>query len=448
MTDTPHLLSEIPGPRARAIREDIQRLFYPGLMEELSPIVAERKEDWTIVDVDGNRIADLASASASVPLGAGRQDILGPAIEALHRYGNEDCHAVASTLMVPLAQRLIELAPASLTRVDLALNGTEAVETALKFMRRATGRPLVFGFYGGYHGETTAAASLGAEENDISRGMRALSGGFLHAPYPHPYRSPFGPPRPGGSGDATVDFISDHMLFHAVMPDEVAGVVIEPLAGSGGVLEPPATFWQALRELCDRHGWMLCVDEVKTGIGRTGSMFAIERSGIEPDLMCLGKALGGGVMPIGALLGSERAMGAFDDVCTGSTWSWLPAACAAALAVLDAFEREDVLGHVRELEAIQQRMLMPLLDSHRAVGDVRVRGCFSAIELVRDRETKERDSELQEALSEAMLARGVYACPSTTSLNIQPSLTMAGEDLERVLGLVLEALDEVVAVAA
>jgi 4-aminobutyrate aminotransferase-like enzyme len=443
-SQTPQLLTALPGPRSEALLAEISTLFYPGLGAGLAPFVADRKEGWTIIDVDGNRIADLASASASVPLGAGREDLLEPTIEALRRYGNEDSHAVASTLMVPLARRLLALAPAGITRVDLALNGTEAVETAIKMMRRATGRPLILGFYGGYHGESTTTATLGAEHHEISHGMRGLGGGFVHAPYPHPYRSPFGPPRPGGSGDATVDFINDQLLFHAFSPNEVAGVIIEPLAGSGGVLEPPASFWPALRELCDRHGWLLCVDEVKTGIGRSGSMFAIERSGIAPDMICLGKALGGGVMPIGALLGSERAFGGFDDVPTGSTWAWLPAACAAALAVLDAFERDGVLAHVQALEAVLQRILVPLVERYDVVGDVRVRGCFAAIELVRDRASKERHTDLQHALAEAMLKRGVFADSSTTSVNLQPSLAMAEDDLERVLGLVLEALEDVV----
>lgn len=444
MSVTPHLLTELPGPRSRELLAEISGLFYPGLSAGLAPFVADRKEGWTIIDVDGNRIADLASASASVPLGAGRRELLEPAIEALRRYGNEDSHAVASTLMAPLARRLLALSPPGITRVDLALNGTEAVETAVKMMRRATGRPLIIGFYGSYHGETTTTATLGAEHHEISHGMRAMAGGFLHVPYPHPYRSPFGPPRPGGSGDATVDFIVDQLLFHAVDAGEVAGVVIEPLAGSGGVLEPPPAFWPALRALCDRHGWLLCVDEVKTGIGRTGTMLAIETSGIAPDLICLGKALGGGVMPIGALLGSERALGSFDDVPTGSTWAWLPAACAAALAVLDAFERDGVLAHVRSLEEVQRRVLCPLADRHEEVGQVRVRGCFSAIELVRDRASRERDPELQEAFALALMRRGVFADSSTTSLNIQPSLAMPAADLERVLGLVVQALEEVV----
>jgi 4-aminobutyrate aminotransferase-like enzyme len=262
-------------------------------------------------------------------------------------------------------------------------------------------------------------------------------------PYPHPYRSPFAPPRAGGSGDATVDYLRDHVLFHAVDPREVAGVVIEPVAGSGGVLEPSGAFWTALRSLCDEFGWLLCLDEVKTGFGRTGSLFAAERFGVQPDLMCLGKALGGGVMPIGALLGSERALGGFDDLSTGSTWSWLPGSCAAALATLDAFEDGTVLANVRALEEVARDVLGGLPTRLDRVGDVRVVGGFIAIELVADPVTRERAPELQETLAYACLARGVLGDSSTTSLNLQPSLVMPPEDLRRVLALVVDAVEEV-----
>ena len=228
-------------------------------------------------------------------------------------------------LTAELGERLLDVAPKSLTRYDIALNGTEAVETAIKMMRRATGRPVIIGFHGSYHGESTTTAALGAEAVEISSGLRALVPGFAHVPYPHAYRSPLKDPRPGGSGDSTVDYIRDHLLFHALDPADVAGVVIEPILGSGGCVAPPDSFWPALTELCREHDWLLCADEVKSGMGRSGHLFAVERWGVEPDLMCLGKALGGGAMPIGALLGTERVLGEIDDVPTGSTWAWLPA---------------------------------------------------------------------------------------------------------------------------
>jgi 4-aminobutyrate aminotransferase-like enzyme len=419
----------------------LRERLYPGTAAGLAPFVLERKSGSTLIDLDGNSYVDLASASASVPLGACRDELIDAAVAAMRRIGNEDSHAIASDLMLPLVEKVLEITPASLTRVDLALNGTEAVEIAVKMMRRASGRPIVIGFLGQYHGETTTTAALGAEEVEISRGLRGLVPGFAHVPYPNPYRSPFVAPRPGGSGDATVDYVRDHLLFHAVDPGEVAGVVIEPILGSGGCVAPPDSFWPALIALCEEHGWLLAVDEVKTGMGRSGHLFAVERWGIEPDLMCLGKALGGGVAPIGAVLGSERAMGGFDDVPTGSTWSWLPWACAAALATIELFGREPVLANVRELERVGRRSLGELAERHECIGDVRAVGGFQAIELVRDRASKERDPELQAATWRAAIERGVFTDSSSTSLNIQPSLLMAPDEFAAALERIGEALE-------
>jgi 4-aminobutyrate aminotransferase-like enzyme len=225
----------------------------------------------------------------------------------------------------------------------------------------------------------------------------------------------------------------------------VAGVVIEPIIGSGGVQIPPDGFWPALVELCREHGWLLCADEVKSGMGRTGTMFAVEHWGVEPDLMCLGKGIGGGVMPLGAVLGSERAMGGYDDVPTGSTWAWLPAACAAALATLDVFEQEPVLENVRALDARARETLGKLPERYAVVGDVRIKGCYMAVEFVADRETKQRAPELQEAVAEECLRRGLLADSSTATYNLQPSLVMPVAALDRAVAILDEAIETVLA---
>lgn len=447
MTEVPRIVSTPPGPRTAELHSKMRSVLYPGLAKDLGPFVIRRKTGWEVEDVDGNVYLDMLSGMASVPLGSARPDVTGAAVSALERFGNEDTHHLAHEYVLPLAQALIRIAPRGLTRVDIALNGTEAIETAIRFMRRATGRPIVIGFMGGYHGEAGTAGAVGAEASDLSFGYRALMPGFVHVPYPNPYRTPFAA-RPGGTGDGTVDYIRDHLIFHAVDPREVAGVLIEPVMGSGGCVAPPDTFWPALVELCRRNDWLLCVDEVKTGFGRTGSMFAVERWGVEPDLMCLGKAMGGGVMPIGAVLGTERAMASFDDVSTGSTWSWLPAACAAAIATIDLLEREPILDNVRALEAAAWDALLPLLDRYGAVGDVRVVGCFIAIEFVKDRTTKERDLDLMRRVAEGCIRRGLLGDASTTSFNLQPSLVMPAELMARAGEILDEAIAEATAAVA
>ena len=436
------MVVEPPGPKSRAVLERAARVLYPGLAHHQAPFVMARKSGYLIEDLDGNTYLDFLSGMASVPLGTDVAEIVEPTVDALRTFGNEDGHYLATTLMVELAEALLAVAPAGLSRVDIALNGTEAVEIAIRLMRRATGRPIILGFMGGYHGESTTTAGIGAEAAEIARGSRHLSPGFIHVPYPNPYRTPFGAARPGGSGDATVDYIRDYVLFHVVDPADIAGILIEPMLGSGGVVTPPDTFWPAIQGLASEHGFLLCLDEVKTGFGRTGAFFAAQRFGVRPDLMALGKAMGGGAMPIGAVLGTERAMGGFDDVSTGSTWSWLPAACSAALATIGLVREEALLAHVRELEAVALEELMPLMDQVPAVGDIRVLGCFIGIELVLDRSTKERDTQLQDALARECLRRGVLGDSSTTSFNLQPSLVMPTEALRAGLAIVREVLLE------
>ena len=441
----PCINGPIPGPLSKAERERQEQVFYPGLTHDGYPVVAARKERWLVEDVDGNVFVDLASSSGSVPFGAGRADVVDVVHEMLLAFGNEDSHALTHPIMTTLADRLLAVTPDSLTRVDIALNGTEAVETAVRMMRRATGRPVVIGFHGGYHGESSTTAALGAEHYDISMGLRGLGGGYVHVPYPHSYRSPFGAARPGGTGDSTVDYIRDHVLFHEVDPRSVAGIVIEPVLGSGGVVIPEPEFWDAIGQLCLDYDWLMCLDEVKTGFGRTGELFAADLWNLQPDLMCLGKAMGGGVMPIGAVLGSDRAMGGFDDLSTGSTWSWLPGACAAAIATLDIFETEPILDNVRELGAVGVEVLTPLVERHERVGDVRVIGCFMAIEFVSDAKTIERAPRLQSRVAEELLQVGVLVDSSTTSLNIQPSLVIPPAELRSVLEGVVATIDAALA---
>lgn len=441
----PSIVAIPPGPRTAEILERQGKVLYRGLAEEVGPFVICRKSGYQIEDIDGNVYLDCISAMASVPVGAAHAEITDAAVDALRRYGNEDTHYYSHEYVLPLAERLVAVAPGALSRVDIALNGTEAVETAVRFMRRATGRPIVIGFMGGYHGEAGTAGAIGAETSDLSFGYRALMPGFAHAPYPNPYRSPF-TARPGGTGDGTVDYLRDHLLHHAIDPREVAGFVIEPVMGSGGCVAPPDTFWPALADLCREFDFLLCADEVKTGFGRAGTMFAVERFGVEPDLMALGKSMGGGVMPIGALLGTESSMD-FDDVSTGSTWSWLPAACAAALATLDVFEREPVLEHVMALEAAGLEKLRDLQGRYEAIGDVRAVGCFQAVEFVKDRATKERDLDLQDRVAAGCVRRGLLLDASTTSLNIQPSLVMPVAEMDTVFGILDESIAEAIEAA-
>ncbi len=226
----PSIVATPPGPRTADILERQRRVLYRGLADEVGPFVICRKSGYEIEDVDGNVYLDCISAMASVPAGAARADITDAAVDALRRYGNEDTHYYSHEYVLPLAERLVAIAPGDLARVDIALNGTEAVETAVRFMRRATGRPIVIGFMGGYHGEAGTAGAIGAETSDLSFGYRALMPGFVHVPYPNPYRTPF-TARPGGTGDGTVDYLRDHLLAPRGRPARGRG--LRDRAGDG-----------------------------------------------------------------------------------------------------------------------------------------------------------------------------------------------------------------------
>ena len=437
----PTMKVQPPGPRSREILKKQDRILFKGLRaaQAEAPFVTLRKWEHAIEDADGNVYLNLATGSGSMPLGPAPEGVIEPTIAAMRRFGNECSNFLASDVMPALAEKLVAVSPPHLTRVDMALNGTEAIEAALKFMRRSTGRPLILSFFGQYHGESTATVGAGAQTADGARGQRQLNPGFVHVPYPDPYRSPFAEPRFGGSGDATVDFIRDHVLFHQVDPTDVAGLLIEPIIGAGGVITPPDDFWPALVALCNEYGWLMCVDEVKSGMGRTGYMFSFERwEGVAPDLVCLGKALGGGVQSIGAVLGTEAVLGTFDDVTTGSTWSWTPAACVAAVHAIDRYL--ELLPRVRELEAIGRDELGDLPEKYDVVAEVRMKGVYWAIEFVRDRETKQRWPAFQRVVEDECMKRGVVAQTGESTYQMLPPYTIPFDDLRRGCRLVEESI--------
>ncbi len=427
----PEIITPPPGPKSLDILARASKLAHRRLGPQQSvPFVLDRKDGWFLYDVDGNSFVDMVTGWGSTVLGANHPEVAEAVLAGLRRYSLENTDYVYAEPLLTLAERLIGLAPASLSRVAYEVSGTEAVETAVKLMREATGRPFVIAFFGQYHGESYTGQALSAQRSDFSPRMRHLTPGYLHVPFPHPFRCPFHRETATCDGTCVVDYIEHHLTFHLVSPDEIAGVLLEPILGEGGVLVPPDPFWDALTDLCRRNGWLLCLDEVETGFGRTGQMFAAEHWGVEPDLMCLAKGLSGGGLPLGAVLMSDAVAEAAQAVNTGGTWAGQPAACLGALAALDVFERDDVLGNVRRLETIAERCLGPLGDLE-AVGEVRIKGLYIAIDMVTDPITKTRAPHLARAIHDRMVQRGIVGIEDGVShYRVLPALNMDPELFE------------------
>jgi 4-aminobutyrate aminotransferase-like enzyme len=445
-TQKPVLVTSIPGPRSHEILKKSSEFIHgaSGPDRAIIPFALDRRDGWLLHDVDGNSFIDFVTGWGSGPLGAAHPAVTEAAVEGVRRFGIENSDYVFAWPLNDLAEKLVEITPNSLTKIAYEISGTEAVETAVKAMRAATGRQFIISFFGQYHGESYTSHALGAQQSEFHSGMRHLMPGFLHAPYPHPYRCPFD--HGGGSCDGVcvVRYIREYMTFHQVSPDEIAGVIIEPILGEGGVLAPPSRFWEELTALCKSNDWLLTLDEVETGFGRTGKMFAAEHWGIEPDLMCFAKGLSGGAIPIGAVMMSDAVSTAAKGMHTGGTFAGQPAACLAALESLRAFESERVLEHAAVLEQIAKDKLEPLTNRYPFVGEVRVWGLYLAVDFVHDQKSRERAPEIAQKVHRGCLKRGLAGIQDGVAhYRGLPALNMPEALFTQAMDILVGAIDEV-----
>src|SRR5947207_5600006 len=282
-------------------------------------------------------------------------------------------------------------------------SGTEAIEACLKLARYGTGRQNLIAFLGGFHGRSMGSLSLTSSKVIQRRGFGPLLPGVYHAPYPDRYRPPLGS-TPEACAAACVDFIEQQLFTHLVSPDEVAAVVVEPIQGEGGYVVAPDEFLQRLRELTTKHGILLVVDEVQSGMGRSGKMFAVEFSGVEPDVVAIAKGIASG-MPLGVAM-ARRDLMAWPPGVHASTFGGNPVSCAAALATI-ALLRERLVANSADVGGHLKAGLAALAEKHPLIGDVRGRGLMVGVELVRDRRTKERATAERDGVVSAAFARGL-----------------------------------------
>jgi 4-aminobutyrate aminotransferase len=417
----PRLVTEVPGPRARAHVAYDQAWTSPSLPRAY-PLVPVRGRGATIEDIDGNVFVDFAAGIAVNSTGHAHPEV----VRAIQEQAEALLHYSASDFYLPIYAETCEAIARSVPidgpkRVFLGNSGAEAVEAAIKLARRATGRPAVVSFLGGFHGRTMGALSLTASKAAYHAGFGPLLPGVYHAPFGHVH---------------DLDWFEDVLFERLVPPREVAALIVEPIQGEGGYVLPEAGFLPGLRELCDRHGILLIADEVQSGAGRTGAMWAVEHWGVQPDILLAAKGIASG-MPLSAVVAKASIMEAWGPGAHGSTFGGNPVACAAALATIRLLEG----GLIENAAARGQQGLAALRRMHGRFEDIveasRGMGLMLALKLA--------TPELAEALQGEAFRRGVLVLGAGRSaVRVSPPLVID----EATMDAGLEALEEAVAAVA
>jgi 4-aminobutyrate aminotransferase len=429
--DAPKLVTELPGPNARALIERDERVTSPSLTR-VYPLVPARASGCVVEDVDGNLLLDFNAGIAVTSTGHSHPKV----VEAIRRQAGELLHFAGTDFYLPsyaeLCERLTALYPGGgPARAFLTNSGTESVEAAIKLARWHTGRQYVIAFFGAFHGRSYGSVSLTASKARYRARFGPLLPGVLHAPYADSFKPALGPESEWSF--PTAQYLEGVLFERLVQPDEVAAVVVEPIQGEGGYVVPPPGWIAALRALCDAHGILLVADEVQSGIGRTGRMWAIEREDVVPDILVAGKGIASG-MPLGAMLAREE-VATWTPGTHGSTYGGNPLSCAAALATLDLVEDglADAAARVGERLAAGLR---DLAERHPAIRDVRGAGLMLGVELA--------DHDTAAALEQACFRRGLLVLSAgDAAIRISPPLVVGEAQIERGLALLDEALGEV-----
>jgi 4-aminobutyrate aminotransferase/(S)-3-amino-2-methylpropionate transaminase len=434
VTKAIELRTEIPGPRSREILERKERVVAEPLSIFL-PVVIEEAHGATLTDVDGNTFIDFTGGVGCLNVGHSNPQVVAAAQEQLARFSHTDFTIVPYEVYVTLAERLCALAPVRQPAKAAFFNaGAEAIENAVKFARSYTKRPAVIAFEGGFHGRTLLAVSLTSKTHPYKAGLGPFAPEVYRVPFPNAYRGP--------SADEALAAL-ERALVTQVAAETVAAIVIEPVQGEGGFVVAPSEFLQGVRALCDEHGIVLVADEVQTGFGRTGRMWGIEHSGVEPDLVTLAKSIAGG-LPLSAVIGKTEIMDAPGDSAIGGTYVGNPVAQAAALAVLDVFEEEDLTARADAIgETIRSRMLA-WQERWPQIGDARGLGAMMAIELVADAGTKAPDADLASAVIEAAAERGLLLLKCgiySNCIRVLTPLVISDAELDEALSVWEQALD-------
>ncbi|HMF90554.1 MAG TPA: acetyl ornithine aminotransferase family protein [Candidatus Angelobacter sp.] len=435
----PNIRTKLPGPKAQKILEGDARYISPSYTRSY-PLVAKRGHGAVIEDVDGNEFLDFSSGIAVVSTGHCHPEVVAAiqkqAAELIHMSGTDFYYEN----MITLAERLQKIAPMSgPVRVYYGNSGTEAVEAAMKLARYHTKRQGIIAFYGAFHGRTMGSLSLTASKAQQRRRFFPVVPGVAHVPYPYLYR------RPEGMSEAQyvkecVSFLEDRVFKTIMPPEECAAIFIEPIQGEGGYVPAPREFMQELRRICDQHGILLVADEVQSGAGRSGKWWAIEHTGVEPDIVTIAKGIASG-MPLGITLTRAEIM----DWVPGShasTFGGNPVCIEAALATMNVLEREAIANAAAVGDHVMRRLKTWLdNDKHPMVGDVRGCGLMIGVEIVKDKNTRAKAHDERERIVDLAFERGVlFLGAGENSIRFAPPLIITQEQADIALDVLEECI--------
>ena len=429
------------GPRSAALwaraQASVARAIFPQL-----PAFVERGQGAVLYDADGRAYVDLAGGVGCLAVGHAHPTVVRAVQEQAARFLHTDYAVAPYEGYVAVCERLCAAAPGGFPKKAALFNsGAEAVENAVKIARAYTGRSAVVAFEGAFHGRTYMALSLTSRVVPYKAGFGPFAPEVYRAPYPYPYRSPF--PTELETVEDCLRRLVDLFTLH-VEPERVAAVVVEPVLGEGGVVVPPPSFLPRLQELCRRHGILLVADEVQTGMGRTGRMWAVEHAGVQPDLLVVGKSLAAG-LPLSAVVGRAEVMDAVREGGIGGTFVGNPVSCAAALAVFQVFEEERLVDRAREIGKRLLQAFRAFQEDCSLVGHVRGLGAMAGLELVTDREAKTPAAQHTQFVLRRAAERGVLLLRAGVYHNVVrvlPPLVVGDRELDPALGILGQCLRE------
>jgi len=438
----PEIKTALPGPKGQKIVESDAQFVNPAYPRPSFKLVAERGSGVWVEDVDGNVFLDCNAGVAVCSTGHCHPEV----VKAIQEQAEQLIHICGTDYyyrhMPLLAEKLDEIVPVpSPTRTHFANSGTEAVETALKLAMHATGREKFIGFFNSFHGRTLGSLSLTSSKAAQRKGFKRQALDVVHVPYPNEFRNPFNAADcgDGGAAQGALNWIEERLFKTTTPPEEVAGIVVEAVQGEGGYVPAPKGFLQGLRRICDQHGIMLIVDEVQSGMGRTGKMFASEHYDVKPDIICIAKGIGSG-LPIGACVARADLMD-WKPGAHASTFGGNPVCIAAALKTIELLEG-GLVQNSAEVGAYLKAGLEKLKNKYECIGDVRGMGLMIGVEFVENKTTLKPDVQLRDRIEVACFDRGliILGC-GNNSIRWSPPLVLTTENVD----VALEIFDEAIA---